>query len=247
MKTRILAVLFIVSFSGLSKTFSQSVSINSTGNISDTSAILDITSVSKGILVPRMTAIQRLAIFTPAEGLLVYQADQTKGFYYYNTISGWTFLAAATATWTTTGNAGTNAATNYIGTTDNNSLSIRTNSIERIFVGGSAGSVGINTNAPASTLDVNGSVSHAVTAAPGSITLTSANYTVVLTGTSGAIVTLPSAAVSVGRIYILVNQTAAKNTSPDYQTFTLGVTSPVIAANSSMTLQSDGINWNRIQ
>jgi len=246
MKTRILIVLALLQFA-IFKTFSQNVSINTTGNAADTSAMLDISSGIKGILIPRMTQAQRVAIFSPAEGLLVYQADETKGFYYYNTISGWTLLAAATATWTTAGNAGTNAATNYIGTTDNNSLSIRTNSTERLFVDGSAGSVGINTNAPVSTLDVNGSVSHAVTTATGSITLTSANYTVVLTGTSGAIVTLPSAAGSAGRIYVLVNQTAAKNTSPDYQTFALGVTSPVIAANSSITLQSNGINWNRIQ
>lgn len=246
MKKRALIVLLVLQFTIL-KMFSQSVSINTTGNAADTSAILDISSAIKGILIPRMTAAQILAIFTPAEGLLVYQADETKGFYYYSTISGWTNLAAATGTWATLGNAGTNAATNYIGTTDNNSLIIRTNSIERIFVDGSASSVGINTNAPSSTLHVNGSMSHAVTTAPGSITLTSANYTVFLTGTSDAIVTLPSAAVSVGRIYVLVNQTTAKNTSPYYQTFTLGVTSPVIAANSSITLQSDGINWNRIQ
>jgi hypothetical protein len=61
-------------FSGLfSKSFSQSVSINTTGNAADTSAILDITSLNKGILIPRMTQSQRLAIVSPADGLLVYQ------------------------------------------------------------------------------------------------------------------------------------------------------------------------------
>ncbi len=76
----------------ISKGFSQSVSINTTGNVADTSAMLDITSAAKGILIPRMTQAQKLAIFSPADGLLVYQIDVTKGFYFYNTISGWTFL-----------------------------------------------------------------------------------------------------------------------------------------------------------
>ncbi len=76
----------------LQKDFSQSVSINTTGNVADTSAMLDITSAAKGILIPRMTQAQKLAIFSPADGLLVYQIDVTKGFYFYNTISGWTFL-----------------------------------------------------------------------------------------------------------------------------------------------------------
>lgn len=48
------------------------------------SAALDITSTSKGILIPRMTASQRTAITSPASGLLVYQTDGTAGFYYYN-------------------------------------------------------------------------------------------------------------------------------------------------------------------
>jgi hypothetical protein len=55
------------------------------GNSSpDASAQLDITSTSKGILVPRMTAAQRTGIGTPATGLLVYQTDGVSGFYVYN-------------------------------------------------------------------------------------------------------------------------------------------------------------------
>ena len=48
------------------------------------SAQLDVTSVLKGFLAPRMTLAQRNAVATPAEGLLVYQTDTTPGFYYYN-------------------------------------------------------------------------------------------------------------------------------------------------------------------
>ena len=48
------------------------------------SAQLDVSSVLKGFLAPRMTLSQRNAVATPAEGLLVYQTDNTPGFYYYN-------------------------------------------------------------------------------------------------------------------------------------------------------------------
>lgn len=71
--------------------FAQSVSINTDGTKADTSAILDMKSTTKGLLVPRMTAAQRNAIFTPATGLLVYQTDGSTGFYYY-TGSAWLLL-----------------------------------------------------------------------------------------------------------------------------------------------------------
>lgn len=93
MKNYALIVLFVLQFTVIPKMFSQSVSINTTGNAADTSALLDITSVSKGLLIPRMTQAQKLAIFNPSDGLLIYQNDGTKGFYFYNTVSGWTLLA----------------------------------------------------------------------------------------------------------------------------------------------------------
>ena len=37
-----------------------------------------------GMLVPRMTKVQKMAIGSPANGLLVYQTDDTIGFWYYN-------------------------------------------------------------------------------------------------------------------------------------------------------------------
>jgi uncharacterized protein (TIGR02145 family) len=55
------------------------------------SAALDITSTTKGFLLPRMTAAQRTDIPSPAEGLLVYQTDRSRGYYYF--IRGaWTSL-----------------------------------------------------------------------------------------------------------------------------------------------------------
>jgi len=55
------------------------------------SAALDITSTTSGFLPPRVTAAQLIAISSPVEGLLVYQTDGSKGYYYF--ISGmWTTL-----------------------------------------------------------------------------------------------------------------------------------------------------------
>jgi hypothetical protein len=56
----------------------------------DASAMLDIKSTDKGLLIPRMTLANRPA--TPATGLLIYQTDGTAGFYYY-TGSAWVILS----------------------------------------------------------------------------------------------------------------------------------------------------------
>ena len=53
--------------------------------------MLDVKSTTKGLLIPRMTATQRVGISSAVNGLLVYQTDAPLGFYYYNG-TGWMFL-----------------------------------------------------------------------------------------------------------------------------------------------------------
>jgi len=48
------------------------------------SSILELSDTSKGILVPRMTYKQREKIVLPAEGLLIFQIDTLKGFWFYS-------------------------------------------------------------------------------------------------------------------------------------------------------------------
>ena len=75
----------------------QSISINENGADPDNSAMLDVTATNRGVLIPRMTAAQRLAIPSPANGLLVFQTDVPRGFYAYfaaNTV--WTRLSVDT-------------------------------------------------------------------------------------------------------------------------------------------------------
>lgn len=61
----------------------QNIGINSTGATPDPSAMLDIVSTDKGILIPRVSSGQRTSISSPATGLMVY--DTTTGsFWYFN-------------------------------------------------------------------------------------------------------------------------------------------------------------------
>jgi hypothetical protein len=69
---------------------SGSVGIGANTSI-NASAILDITSTTKGFLPPRMTNAQRTAISSPAIGLIVYCTDVVEGLYIYKS-TGWTFI-----------------------------------------------------------------------------------------------------------------------------------------------------------
>jgi uncharacterized protein (TIGR02145 family) len=71
----------------------QSVGIGTT--TPDASAQLDVISNTKGFLTPRMTSAQRIAISSPAEGLLIYQTNAPVGFYYYKG-GNWTRLCEIT-------------------------------------------------------------------------------------------------------------------------------------------------------
>jgi hypothetical protein len=70
-----------------------SVGINNDGSTPASSAMLDVKSTTKGMLVPRMTTVQRTAIVSPAAGLLVYD-NTTNTFWFYNN-TAWLNLAAA--------------------------------------------------------------------------------------------------------------------------------------------------------
>jgi len=72
-------------------------SINTTGNAPDASAILDVQSTSKGMLVPRMTAAQRNAISNPATGLLIF--DTSTGDFCFYDGSAWQNLSTNDGYW----------------------------------------------------------------------------------------------------------------------------------------------------
>lgn len=69
-----------------------------TSTVAHPSAILDVSVTApskKGVLVPLMTENERLAIDSPANGLLVFQTDGATGFYYYDETL-WTGIASTT-------------------------------------------------------------------------------------------------------------------------------------------------------
>jgi hypothetical protein len=109
----------------------------------DPSARLHIEDNARGLLIPRvaLTATNSAApvTTTPATGLLVYNTNTagtgatavTPGFYYWDgNLNQWVRLADGGKAWLLTGNAGTNPATNFLGTTDAQPLCIRVDNQE---------------------------------------------------------------------------------------------------------------------
>ena len=62
----------------------------------DASAAFEVQSTTGGLLLPRMTSVQREFIANPAYSLLVFQTDNTPGIYFNGTI--WVNLVSGTAT-----------------------------------------------------------------------------------------------------------------------------------------------------
>jgi hypothetical protein len=107
------------------------------------SAQLDITSTIRGLLMPRMTAIQRAAIGSAAEGLLVYQTDAPAGMYIYMG-GAWTIVGAGLSSGSQTGNTPYWNGTTWVTNSSN------------LFNNGT--SIGIGTTNPSVKLHVVGNV-----------------------------------------------------------------------------------------
>jgi hypothetical protein len=93
MKTKSLFFIFCVASTLFFNEAIGQVGINTDGSAPDASAGLDVYYTNNGFLLPRMTASQRTGISPAANGLLVYQTDETAGFYYYNE-TAWIFLGS---------------------------------------------------------------------------------------------------------------------------------------------------------
>ena len=83
--------------------YSQGIGIGT--NTPNASALLDISSTTKGLLIPRMTTTQMNAIATPAAGLLIF--NTTDSLMYVRKNSGWSKLnstVTGSSTWAAAGN-----------------------------------------------------------------------------------------------------------------------------------------------
>ena len=102
MKKNILLLILVFLMFSNQILFSQNVAINSTGNAPNSSAMLDVQSTTKGMLIPRMTTAQRTAIASPGTGLLVF--DNTTGSFWFKSATKWVELTDnSDNTWTKNG------------------------------------------------------------------------------------------------------------------------------------------------
>ena len=81
-RVTLIAILLLSSFPVL---YAQ-VAINTDGSNADGSAMLDVKSTTKGLLVPRMTNTEMNGVTSPATGLMVYNTTDS-AFYFYNGIA----------------------------------------------------------------------------------------------------------------------------------------------------------------
>jgi hypothetical protein len=102
-------ICFCILFVGLLAWFgaqSQGVAINNDNSSPDASAMLDVKSLTKGMLAPRMTQAQRNAIVSPATGLTIYQTDNNPGLYYNSgtpSIPAWFIVGNNAGQWLNNG------------------------------------------------------------------------------------------------------------------------------------------------
>ncbi|MEN0051964.1 MAG: hypothetical protein AAF806_33165, partial [Bacteroidota bacterium] len=88
-----ITLLLLLIHCALFHVLNAQVGINAEGSDPDASAMLDISSNDKGLLIPRMDSTSRQNIQSPAEGLMVFDST-TNSFWYYST--NWTEVGKAT-------------------------------------------------------------------------------------------------------------------------------------------------------
>ena len=129
----------------------------------DASAVLQVTSATKGFLGPKVTLTSQsdqTTISAPATGLMVYNTGLNAGFatpgYYVWNGSLWTnFVMGSVAGtfWNINGNTNVDSASQFIGTIDQRPFSIRSNNIPRVVLS-STGFVGIRTDKPTNDITI---------------------------------------------------------------------------------------------
>ncbi len=75
--------------------FAQNIGINATGSTPDSTALLDVSSTSKGVLIPRLSTTQRTTIAGPATSLMVFDTNTVSFWFYNGTV--WEELKGGTA------------------------------------------------------------------------------------------------------------------------------------------------------
>lgn len=266
-------ILFFLGFFFVFSNSNAQVAINSTGAAPKSSAMLDISSTTKGLLIPSMTLAQRNLIASPATGLLIFQTDATSGFYYYNGTS-WQSINGQ---WTTSGsNISFSSGNVGIGTASpGNKLEINSGTAgasglrltqltagsipfisstkdlaqnnATLFWDATNSRLGVGTAAPNSSVTVNGSYSAKFVSVTANYTASATDYTIIAKPSAANItIALPAAASSSGRIYIIKRVSANRNVTinPNGSELIDGSLTFLIGTNyNSVMIQCDGTAW----
>ncbi|MCU0330092.1 MAG: hypothetical protein MUC47_03820 [Candidatus Kapabacteria bacterium] len=107
----------------------------------DASALLDLTSSSKGFLAPRLSRVQRDQIVLPAKGLIIFNTTSNEFEFNSGTpqLPVWSRFISVNGGdsgndfWSTKGNT-IDAATNFLGSTNNAPLLLKTNNQTRLTI-----------------------------------------------------------------------------------------------------------------
>ena len=160
-KIFLLTLFFTVAFQAI---YAQ-VKIGDNSTTINSASLLELETPNKGLVLPRIS-IGNVASSSPLPtglltGTVVYNTNAAitggsgAGIYFWNGTQ-WTFLAtsaSASIAWNITGNSGTNATINFLGTKDSTDLVFRTNNTENMRIT-ATGKIGIGTVAPTARLQV---------------------------------------------------------------------------------------------
>ncbi len=151
----------ILLFIPVSVLFSQGIAVNQNGALADPSAMLDISSQQKGLLIPRLTLAERNNILLPAKALLIFNTSASR--FEVNTgtpeLPTWEAivtlesLSNQSVNWKLGGNQ-ISADSGILGSTNAKSIGLITNNMIRLYVDSTSGRVGINTITPKAGLHI---------------------------------------------------------------------------------------------
>jgi hypothetical protein len=217
---RILLIAGILFLSMAGSASAQQLKLGQNRTLFDSSAALEIESQKLVLLLSRIDDTATI-VKTAKDGALVYYNDlpsagAKKGFYIRSN-GKWNWLSTAGQNdWLLQGNAGTNSAFNFLGTSDNHPLLFKTNNLVRLFIDSATGNAGFGTTQPGATLHNAGSSLFGVKAigdlatggaiGPALNTVDSFTIFSVAQATAGQTLSLPAPAnATAGRIAILMN------------------------------------------
>ncbi|TMI83552.1 MAG: hypothetical protein E6H10_07715 [Bacteroidetes bacterium] len=220
-------LLSILSFLTCSIVKAQSVGVNADGSTPDASAMLDVKNPTKGLLIPRvaLTATNVAGpVSSPATSLLVYNTVATSGdngvtpgFYFWN---GTAWEKLSTNTWSLNGNKGTDATTNFIGTTDAQALVFKVHNLASGFINETHG----NTAFGYSTLSPNISGTANTAIGSGALFANTVGADNTANGYLALGVTTGSDNTGIGNIALQSNTTGSNNTAVGSRALVLNAT-----------------------